>query len=671
FRSAAITGTVPEQCFNFNAFNLMTIVQSTLGSWSMSTNGGVSHTPLPNNLFNPSGTPVGTSIYNLKYKMTSTPDIHLCPDSSNINVSVLHPATPKIKMAGPFCTQQAGVQLTVSPSTGSWIPSAYTSSTGVFSPSLTVPGNNPVHYVIGTNTCNISQTAIIQTEAFVSAALTGSVPDQCVTSPLVNLSALVVNSGGHWSGQGVIGTNFSPALSGAGLHTIVHSTSSYPSGLCPDQASLAVQVYSLAPPLIQKLDPICDVSLPKQLEVIPVGGVFSSGMIDFISNNGIINPSRAAIGNNIISYSVMVGPCIAYSQSTIEVVKFISADFAKMPEVAYCKNGTPFNLNSLAENATDLGWSGPGVTENTPMFNPAFANIGDNYIVHQTYSHPYGLLCPDSKTIQIKVKDLPKVNADFSPAEGCAPLKVSFTPTTNTTGKGIWTFSDGSSQDGMSFIREFTAAGSYSVLYTFVDDEAQGCSTQVVLNTPLNVFESPGADFRVYPDEIFISDANITLNNQTTNLTENTYTWTIQGLNSYDEVHPNVTLPQVGNYKITLEAASLHNCKSETYKIIEVKNDFNVFIPNSFTPNADGLNDVFRPVFSPYGLDTKTYQMDIFDRWGKVVFSTKDFATGWDGGVQEKGDNPTKQDSFVYKIKFKDLDGRIYEKTGNVLLMVR
>src|SRR5690606_9155409 len=115
----------------------------------------------------------------------------LCPDSSSINVSVLHPHTPKIKMAGPFCTQENAVQLNVSPSTGSWIPSSYITSTGLFSPSLTVPGNNPVHYVIGTNTCHIQQSAIIQTEAFVSAAITGSIADQCNTSPLVNLSPLV------------------------------------------------------------------------------------------------------------------------------------------------------------------------------------------------------------------------------------------------------------------------------------------------------------------------------------------------------------------------------------------------------------------------------------------------------------------------------------------------
>ncbi len=663
FRSAAILGSVPDQCFSFSPFNLLSIVQNTVGNW---TGPGVIGT---SNSFNPAFAPVGSYSYSLKYRVQSTPNPALCPDSSSLVVKVLHPATPKIKLAGPFCTAENPVQLSVTPATGSWVPANYINPAGVFIPSLSVPGSNPVHYVIGTSTCNSQSSIFIQTEAFVSAAISGSIADLCNTSPLVNLSPLVAATSGLWSGPGVLGTSFFPSISGSGLHTLVHSTSSYPSGLCPDQATLAVKVYSLAPPLINQVGPLCAKNQPIQLQVSPVGGVFGSGIVGLISYNGVFDPAKAAYGSNIINYSVMVGPCVAYSQATVAVEEFVPADFAKQPELAYCKNALPFNLNSLAQSPTGF-WTGAGVVDGTSMFNPAGANIGsNNYIVHQTFSSPTKQ-CSDTKTIQITVKDIPSVNTGFSPSQGCAPLKVSFSPSTSATGKGIWNFSDGTSQEGLSVSKEFSAAGSYSMVYTFIDSEAAGCSTQVILQTPVVVYESPKADFEVYPDEIFISDPQVTLNNLSNPLTNNTYYWTIQGFNSYDQVHPTVMLPQVGTYKVTLRATSLHDCKSEVSKVIEVKNDFNVFIPNSFTPNADGLNDVFKPVFSPYGLDAKTYRMEIFDRWGKIVFSTSDFTKGWDGGVQEKGDNPTKQDSFVYKIKFKDLEGRIYEKVGNLLLLI-
>jgi gliding motility-associated-like protein len=65
-------------------------------------------------------------------------------------------------------------------------------------------------------------------------------------------------------------------------------------------------------------------------------------------------------------------------------------------------------------------------------------------------------------------------------------------------------------------------------------------------------------------------------------------------------------------------------------------------------------------------LDPKTYELEIFDRWGKSVFITKDVTKGWNGTVQGKGVDPMKQEVYIYKIKYKDLEGRIYNKNGSV-----
>jgi gliding motility-associated-like protein len=134
------------------------------------------------------------------------------------------------------------------------------------------------------------------------------------------------------------------------------------------------------------------------------------------------------------------------------------------------------------------------------------------------------------------------------------------------------------------------------------------------------------------------------------------------------ELMPVITFTKTGTYRVTLTATSFGNCKDDITKLIEVKNDFNVFIPNSFTPNEDGLNDVFRPVFSPYGLDEKTYEMTIYDRWGHVLFHTKDINKGWDGTIQNAGQTPLKQDTYVYTLKFKDTEGKGYYRTGYIAL---
>jgi gliding motility-associated-like protein len=155
----------------------------------------------------------------------------------------------------------------------------------------------------------------------------------------------------------------------------------------------------------------------------------------------------------------------------------------------------------------------------------------------------------------------------------------------------------------------------------------------------------------------------------TTILGNSTYQWQRGTLYQLNDVNPKVIFPQAGDYDITLTATTIHGCKDVVNKLIQVKNDYGVYVPSSFSPNYDGLNDNFIPVFSPYGLDLKTYSLEVYDRWGEQLFSTKDFTVGWNGTVKNRGDEPLKEDVYVYKIRFKDIDGKIHNKTGHVTLM--
>jgi len=108
---------------------------------------------------------------------------------------------------------------------------------------------------------------------------------------------------------------------------------------------------------------------------------------------------------------------------------------------------------------------------------------------------------------------------------------------------------------------------------------------------------------------------------------------------------------------------SLPGCKIET-TILTVKDGcFPVHIPSAFTPNHDGLNDVFQPVI--HG-SVKEYQFTIFNRWGQKVFETKKYGMGWDGSFQGK---PQPPGTYVYRISFKDASGELIEKSGTITLI--
>ncbi len=83
------------------------------------------------------------------------------------------------------------------------------------------------------------------------------------------------------------------------------------------------------------------------------------------------------------------------------------------------------------------------------------------------------------------------------------------------------------------------------------------------------------------------------------------------------------------------------------------------FIPNTFTPNGDGLNDVFAPKFT--GLTD--FRMLIFDRWGNLIFTTEDMNTGWSGRIKSNADI-VQQDTYVYKIYTKNTFGKDHNYIG-------
>ncbi len=655
FNTAALTGLLANQCNTFTPVNLMTIVQSTVaGAWS--------GTGVAGNAFNPN---LPTGVYTLTYNTVSSPNATLCPDSRTITVSVLNPPQPTITQVGPYCNTALPIQLSVTPATGTWTPTAYNNTSGMFTPALAAIGNNTVQYVIGTPTCNVQDTKIISIEAFVPAVITGSVPDLCVTSPPVSLIPLTTNNLGTWAGSGVVATSFNPATSGVGSIVISYNTASSPSGLCPAQATLAVNVFSLATPSIVKAGPFCNVGAPIQLQVSPLGGVFSGANNGATSPVGGFSPAFAIIGDNVINYSVTAGPCIAYGQTTITVEKFISADFAQYAG-PYCKNDAPINLNSIAQNPNG-NWSGPGVSGS--IFTPANANIGNNNVItYVTHSMPTASLCPDTSSLRIQVNDVPAISIVSNMDKGCAPVEVTFNTPNANSGNGLWILGDGSEpQTGLSVTHIYPIPGSYTVTFTYQDEI--GCSTKAVLANPIDVYETPKAAFSNDPDEITIATPDVQFTNLSHVLETNTYQWQIGNLYQLNDLSPKVTFPQAGDYEITLTATTIHGCKDQVSKLIQVKNDFGIYVPSSFTPNFDDLNDIFIPIFSPYGLDLKTYEMEVFDRWGHSLFHTKDYTIGWNGTVKNGGTEPLKEDVYVWKLKFKDVDGKIHNKTGHVTLM--
>ncbi|WP_460671877.1 gliding motility-associated C-terminal domain-containing protein [Larkinella ripae] len=90
--------------------------------------------------------------------------------------------------------------------------------------------------------------------------------------------------------------------------------------------------------------------------------------------------------------------------------------------------------------------------------------------------------------------------------------------------------------------------------------------------------------------------------------------------------------------------------------------DSTVFMPDAFSPNADGINDRF----FPQGLLGGTLRLTVYNRWGEVVFRSDNAADGWDGYQR---DQPLPAGAYAYRLEMVKPDGKRQEKRGTVLLL--
>jgi gliding motility-associated-like protein len=124
----------------------------------------------------------------------------------------------------------------------------------------------------------------------------------------------------------------------------------------------------------------------------------------------------------------------------------------------------------------------------------------------------------------------------------------------------------------------------------------------------------------------------------------------------------------LGQYPISLVTTDINGCVDTAYGTINIVEIFTIYIPNSFTPDADGLNDVFQP--QGLSIDPDNFEMLIFNRWGNLVFQTSKWGESWNGS---KDNNGSYKDAipavYVYKIHLREEKGIDHDYYGKIILI--
>ncbi len=391
-------------------------------------------------------------------------------------------------------------------------------------------------------------------------------------------------------------------------------------------------------------------------EVTATGGAFDEPTGILTVGGGI------AAGDYTFEYTVIgTAPCIDdVSSFTITVLPEPVLNAG--PDQSICI-GDETMVTASGDPAT-YTWTPGGIFNGVP-FTPGLGTL--TYTVLAT--DPNG--CINTDDLEITVHPLPVISFTASDLEGCTPFNVDFTIVSDIEiATTDWFFGDGDIATGVTFpttSHTYLFGGLYDVRATVTD--IYGCVSSVEYNDYITVETQPIASFQMNPTSVFTNDTEVHLINQS--LYASDYIWNFGDASPLsNEVNPIHFFPDdVGDvfYPVVLIASNYLGCADTVTQFMNVKGIILFYIPNTFTPDGDQFNEVFKPVFES-GYDPYDFHMMVFNRYGEMVFESYDVNGAWDGTYGSR--DLVQEGVYTWQIDFKEkhTDKR-HMHSGHVVVM--
>ncbi|PKP21882.1 MAG: hypothetical protein CVU04_00430, partial [Bacteroidetes bacterium HGW-Bacteroidetes-20] len=354
--------------------------------------------------------------------------------------------------------------------------------------------------------------------------------------------------------------------------------------------------------------------------------------------------------------------------------------------VYYLKDNHPIILSDAVINGCELvnqitvdeigggdvqhvTWS-PTTNINTPNQLNTNCNITDT-IVYTVIAYDDINCRRDTATITVNVTDPPVPSFTVDKTTGCVPLSVRFTSTTEPEDASflfIITDEFGLVNDTIydqTFSYIFNSPGHYSVSYFSKTTDAEACEKWIYNNNYIYVSDFPVADFSWTPDEPTNGrPINFTNLSSGDNITD--FYWNFG--NGASSVLENPThsyhITSDETYNVFFRVTNSYGCAHDTIKQITIVDNYAFYVPNSFTPNNDGVNDLFHPRVA----DVLKYHLTIFNRNGECIFQSVNPDEPWDGTHKEEKCLPGTYTWVITYIKYSAPETEL-RKTGTVSLI--
>ena len=205
-------------------------------------------------------------------------------------------------------------------------------------------------------------------------------------------------------------------------------------------------------------------------------------------------------------------------------------------------------------------------------------------------------------------------------------------------------------------------AANGSGVYTLVSvHDGAGCLGSVSGSANFLIYPPLVADFDISPEVTFVDEMAIDFTNFSTGQSQSLWDFGDGVVLIDNQISFTRNYTQSGDFIVQLTISNDNGCTAIKNNGLEII-PFEYFVPTSFSPNADDVNDLFNINTTK----VEAFDMKIFNRWGAMVYSTKDVNASWDG---TKNSLAVEQGVYTYKILIIDSQGGLRKKVGSVLLV--
>lgn len=396
---------------------------------------------------------------------------------------------------------------------------------------------------------------------------------------------------------------------------------------------------------------------------------FGDGTPKLITTNTNVSHSFAAVGFYTVQLiAIDDSKCIPRDTTYIHInarTDKALLDFSNV-KLQPCQNlSFLFSNNTLAPpgkvfatNAFtwDFGDNTPRVTTGNGTINHTFSAAG-TYSVKMVMNDTSFCNFPDSLTSTLRIA--PNVVSKFTTKQsGCAPYVASFNNISVAGLNFTWEFGDGTVYNGTTPpAKLYTTPGVYTV--TLIAADPSTCNLIDSSQITITVYDNPLANFSFSPNP---GQENTPTNFSNASTGATRYFWSFGDGDTSLLVNPVHQYKQTASFLACLGAANAFGCIDTICQRVSSIIMPIVDVPNAFTPNNDGINDVI--FVRGFGIEKMNFM--IFNRQGKLVFQSTDPNIGWDG--KYKGQlQPMDAYAFVLEVQFSD--GNRFTKKGDITIL--